>query len=87
MELESERKHKPKTKENQMSEKIKVGTKVTGNWGAMHPTSEGEVVTVEAGGVEILWNDETEVDYVHLTSIHPKGYRSANGSGIGIFTK
>jgi hypothetical protein len=66
---------------------IEIGTKVTGNWGAMHPTSEGEVVRIEKGGVEILWDDESDVDYVHMSSIHEPGYRSANGSGIGIYIK
>lgn len=64
---------------------IEIGTKVKGNWGAMYPTSEGEIVKVESNGVEILWDGETEVDFAHLESIHEKGYRSANGSGIGIF--
>jgi len=67
---------------------IEIGTKVIGNWGAMFPTSDGEVVKIEKWGVEILWDDETEVDYVHMSSIHEKGYRSGNnGSPIGIFLK
>jgi hypothetical protein len=73
--------------ESIMKTKIEIGTKVIGNWGAMFPTSEGEVVTIEEDGVEIMWDGETEVDYVHFSSIHPKGYRSKNGSGIGIFLK
>jgi hypothetical protein len=64
---------------------IEIGTKVKGNWGAMHPTSEGKIVKIESNGVEILWDGEIEVDFVHLESIHEKGYRSANGSDIGIF--
>lgn len=66
---------------------IEIGTKVKGNWGAMHPTSDGEVVKVEKSGVEILWEDETEVDYVNMSSIHEADWRSKNGSGIGIFIK
>lgn len=66
---------------------IKIGTKVTGNWGAMHPVSEGEIVKIEKHGVEILWDDDdiTNVDYCSLDSLHVKGYTSANGSPIGIF--
>ena len=66
---------------------IEIGTKVIGNWGAMHPTNEGEIVAIENRGVEIMWDGETEVDFVHIDSIHEKGYRSANGSGIGVFIK
>ena len=64
---------------------IKIGTKVTGNWGAMHPTSVGKIVGIDRHGYEILWDGESEVDFVHMSSIHEKGYRSANGSTIGIF--
>ena len=64
---------------------------------ATFPSSEGVIVKIEPAiknvllpdnsrGVEILWDDETEVDFVHETSLHPKGYRSPNG-GIGIFIK
>ena len=66
---------------------LKIGTKVVGNWGAMISTDEGEITAIEASGVEILWDGETEVDFVNTDSIHPKGYRSANGSPIGIFIK
>ena len=78
--------------------KIEIGTKVVGNWGAMHGTSEGEIVGIEmpspnrllpdnGRGIEILWEGETEVDFCHENSIHEKGWRSVNGSGIGIFIK
>jgi len=73
--------------------KIEIGTKVIGNWGAMHPLSEGVIVNIEKPslnglrGVEILWDGEREVDFCHENSIHPKGWRSGNGSGIGIFIK
>jgi len=66
---------------------IEIGTKVTGNWGAMFPTSEGEIVKIEKQGVEILWDDETEVDFCSMSSLHEKGWRSENGSPIGIFLK
>jgi len=67
--------------------KLEIGTKVIGNWGAMFPTDEGVITAIEASGVEILWDGETEVDFAHTDSIHPKGYRSVNGSSIGIFIK
>ena len=64
--------------------KIKVGTKVTGNWGAMHALSSGKVTKIESDMAEIIWDDEG-IDIVDLSNIHEEGYRSANGSGIGIF--
>ena len=67
--------------------KIKVGTKVTGNWGAMHALSSGKIIKIKRDTVEILWDEDKElgIDIVDLSSIHEEGYRSANGSGIGIF--
>ena len=67
--------------------KIEIGTKVIGNWGAMISTDEGVITSIESSGVEIMWDGETEVDFVNIDSIHPKGYISANGSPIGIFIK
>ena len=61
------------------------GTRVRGVWGAMHSESTGVVVKVETNGFEVMWDDETEVDFV--SSIHHRGWRSANGSGIGVFVK
>ena len=70
--------------------KIKVGTKVTGNWGAMHALSSGKIIKIKRDTAEIIWDDleeglEEGIEIVNLSSIHEKGYRSANGSGIGIF--
>ena len=66
--------------------KIKVGTKVTGNWGAMHSLSSGKIIKIKRDTAEIIWDDlEEGIEIVNLSSIHEKGYRSANGSGIGIF--
>jgi len=67
---------------------ISVGSKVVGNWGAMYPTSEGVIVTLEEdGGVEIVWDNlyDGEVDFTRIENIRPKGWRSANGSPIGVF--
>lgn len=63
---------------------IAIGTKVTGNWGAMFPISEGEIVSIDANGVRIVW-DDLGIDYCSMDSLHVKGYTSVNGSPIGIF--
>ena len=80
-----------------MAHEITVGTKVEGNWGAMHPISEGVIVAVfnstslmddvPKRTVTIKWNDDellTKDDY-YLSDIHQPGWISANGSPIGIF--
>jgi hypothetical protein len=66
---------------------IEIGTKVVGNWGAMHPTSEGEVVFVLSDDVGVKWEDSDDIETVEKESIHEKGWTSRNGSGIGIFIK
>lgn len=76
---------------------IIVGTKVEGNWGAMHPTSYGVIVAmfnstnlmddVPRPTVTIRWDDDevlTKDDY-YLEDIHLPGWTSVNGSPIGIF--
>lgn len=67
--------------------KVTIGTKVTGNWGAMFPTSEGEVIAIEYGDVTIQWIDDDNLDLevVRAEKIHQPGWTSVNGSGIGIF--
>ena len=74
---------------------IVVGTKVEGNWGAMHPTSDGVVVEIdgstdiygEAPIARIKWiDDENLVEQrISVTDIHQPGWTSANSSPIGIF--
>jgi hypothetical protein len=39
---------------------IEVGTEVIGNWGAMHPISEGVVVAVTESGYTVEWEEEDE---------------------------
>ena len=69
--------------------KVTVGTKVEGVWGAMFPTSYGEVIAIEYGDATIQWdNDEDpgmDLQVVHVTQIHQPGWTSVNGSPIGIF--
>ena len=74
---------------------IIVGTKVEGNWGAMHPTSYGVIVELdgstdiygEAPIARIKWiDDENLVEQrISIDDIHQPGWTSVNGSGIGIF--
>ena len=72
---------------------ITIGTKVTGNWGAMFPTSEGVVVEINGaptGGVPVArieWIDDANLveQRIDITDIHQPGWTSVNGSPIGIF--
>ena len=67
---------------------IKIGTKLTGVWGAMISDSEGEVVSIIGNVAQIAWDDDYEnLDHVLIENIHEKGYRSPDGSPIGIFKK
>ena len=67
---------------------IEIGTKLKGVWGAMISDSEGEVVAIKGNGVEIAWDGDFEnLDYTTIGNIHEKGYRSVNGSPIGIFKR
>jgi hypothetical protein len=60
-----------------------VGTKVYGNWGAMHPHSYGTVISAEdsLGEQRVQWEDGSTGHF----EIHEDGYRSVNGSSIGVF--
>ena len=67
---------------------IKKGTKLIGVWGAMIPDSEGEVVEVIGNVARIAWDhDHENYDYACVEDIHEMGWRSVNGSPIGIFKK
>ena len=61
-----------------------IGQKVEANWGAMYPTSEG-VVYGHIGKRDVLirWEDGTKSE-VDIDDIRELGYRSLNGSPIGI---
>jgi hypothetical protein len=67
---------------------IEIGTKVEGNWGAMIPMSFGEVVSIVDNKVVVAFEDDEDGEMMHHTTvenIHPKGWRSVNGSPIGVF--
>lgn len=62
-----------------------VGTKIIGNWGAMHPVSEGEIVSVETEERRVLvhWDDMAPtVEDMDRIDVQPEV-----GSPIGIFLK
>ena len=67
-----------------MTHTITVGTKVEGNWGAMHPTWEGVVIQLGYTDATIKWGD-ADYEEVSLERIHKRGWTSKNGSPIGIF--
>lgn len=58
----------------------KIGDRVNGNWGAMHPTSSGVVIEVGPGGCLVQWDDETPRGWYEV-----KDARPAQGSPIGVF--
>lgn len=62
-----------------------IGQKVEGNWGAMHPISHG-LINRQIGrdSVEIKWEDGYRQEIL-VDEIRESGWRSPNGSPIGIF--
>ena len=73
---------------------IEVGTEVVGNWGAIHPISEGVVVAVTESGYTVEWEEEDEYSGAEtITCSYPfgkikrEGETSINGSPIGVFVK
>lgn len=70
---------------------IEKGTELIGVWGAMIPESEGVVVKVDGNmpyPIEVAWDGDYEnLSYYNIEDIHEKGWRSANGSPIGVFKK
>lgn len=64
---------------------FEVGTRVYANYGAMFPITEGEVVKVNADDTYTVMFDDGAVRTV--TDIREEGYRSVNGSPIGVFAK
>lgn len=65
--------------------KIEVGSKVQGVWGAMIARSEGTIKSITGSLVKIDWDDEEGVHLMDIKDLHKKGWRSINGSGIGVF--
>ena len=78
---------------------LKVGTEVVGNWGTCYPQEEGVVTTLKPdepdGNVLIAviqWKDEdgqlsSKLTFHPVDTIHKPGWRSPNGSPIGVFLK
>jgi len=73
---------------------IEVGTEVIGNWGAMHPISEGVVVAMTESGYTVEWAEEDEYSGAEtiicsypIGDIKREGETSINGSPIGVFVK
>jgi len=64
---------------------FEVGTRVYANYGAMFPISEGEVVKINYDDTYTVMFDDGAVRTV--TDIREEGYRSVNGSPIGVFAK
>ena len=61
------------------------GQKVEANWGAMIPIEEGFIKRhIGKDSVVIKWDNGAESE-VKIDEIHEPGYRSRNGSPIGIF--
>jgi len=62
-----------------------IGQKVEGMWGAMHPISYGLIERqVGRDSVEIKWEDGFRQEIL-VDEIRESGWRSPNGSPIGIF--
>lgn len=65
---------------------LSVGSTLYCNFGAMYPTYETTVVSIE-GNIVHYTNLLGETCTVNLDSIKPYGYISENGSAIGVFLK
>lgn len=68
---------------------VMLGQKVTGFWGAGIPIDTGKIVGFETRKGEVFaliyWEDDKKFSHEKVSEIHPKGWRSPNGSPIGIF--
>lgn len=64
---------------------IEVGTRVYANYGAMFPTVEGEIVKINSNGTYTVMYEDGAVKTVE--EIREQGWRSVNGSPIGVFAK
>lgn len=62
---------------------LKVGSKLFANYGAMYPTEE--LVVIDFEGIFVIARAEDgEISRIVFENIKPWGYRSANGSPIGV---
>jgi len=69
--------------------RFEIGTKVVGNWGAMIAHSYGTIVAKSPyvyGEYTILWEaDDVEPAYCGYHEVYIAGYKTPNGSPIGVF--
>jgi|TARA_B110000977_G_C10709331_1_gene350594 hypothetical protein len=64
-----------------------LGREVEANWGAMHPTVEGKILSINYPKQEVCirWiGDDATKTWWKLKDIKPAAHRSVNGSPIGI---
>lgn len=67
-----------------MADTHNLGRRVSGNWGAMHPAGSGTIIGWDATkGHLIQWDDQYPY-HTTWSEVHPHGYKSANGSSVGV---
>lgn len=67
-----------------MSAAPKVGDRVVGNWGAMFATGRGVITGwCHARGWLVEWDDGSPY-HTTWSKVHRHGYKSANGSSVGV---
>lgn len=62
---------------------IEVGSKVIGDWGAMHPLSYGTVASIADLVVEVVW-DDLNPGYYRISEIGGKYYNQTSNR-VGIY--
>lgn len=66
-----------------------LGRSVEANWGAYFPVDEGLITDIneEEGTVFIQFQNGANIDpsWIEVDKIHAQGWRSPNGSPIGVF--
>lgn len=71
-----------------------VGQRVVGNYGACAPLEGGVIIGfvereatrwIPATTMAVVRWEDGRREYLKLSEIHPHGWRSTNGSGIGVF--
>jgi hypothetical protein len=79
--------------------RMTVGTEVVGNWGTCYPQEEGVITAIkpaEPGSdnkiASIQWKNEdgqlsSKITFHPVDTIHKPGWRSPNGSPLGVFLK
>lgn len=64
---------------------VKIGSVIEGNWGAMHPISEGVITSIKADGFAVVEWEDGEVSEEEISRFKSPGETSKNGSPIGLF--